>query len=49
MQYIEMNPVRTNMVDHPAKYRWSSFAANPLVKAIILFAAMMNISALATT
>ena len=30
MQYIEMNPVRANMVDHPAKYRWSSFAANAL-------------------
>ena len=30
MQYIEMNPVRANILDHPAKYRWSSFAANAL-------------------
>lgn len=30
MRYIEMNPVRAGMVDHPAKYRWSSFAANAL-------------------
>jgi putative transposase len=28
MRYIETNPVRAGMVDHPAKYRWSSFAAN---------------------
>ena len=28
MRYIEMNPVRAGMVDHPAKYRWSSYAAN---------------------
>ena len=30
MRYIEMNPVRAGMVDHPAKYRWSSYAANGL-------------------
>lgn len=30
MSYIEMNPVRAGMVDHPAQYRWSSFAANAL-------------------
>jgi len=29
-RYIEMNPVRANMVDHPAKYRWSSYTANAL-------------------
>jgi putative transposase len=28
MRYIEMNPVRFGMVDHPAKYRWSSYAVN---------------------
>ena len=28
MQYIEMNPVRAEMVKHPADYRWSSFRAN---------------------
>ena len=30
MSYIELNPVRAGMVDHPAKYRWSSYAANAL-------------------
>ncbi len=28
MRYIEMNTVRANIVDHPAEYRWSSYAAN---------------------
>lgn len=27
-QYIEMNPVRAGMVDHPAAYRWSSYQSN---------------------
>jgi putative transposase len=27
-RYIEMNPVRANMVRHPVQYRWSSYAAN---------------------
>ena len=27
-RYIELNPVRARMVDDPAKYRWSSCAAN---------------------
>ena len=26
--YIELNPVRANMVSHPRDYRWSSFPAN---------------------
>ncbi len=30
MRYIELNPVRAGMVDHPARYRWSSYAANAL-------------------
>ncbi len=30
MRYIELNPVRAGMVDLPAKYRWSSYAANAL-------------------
>ena len=30
MRYIEMNPVRAGMVDHPGKYRWSSYASNAL-------------------
>jgi putative transposase len=28
MRYIELNPVRARMVEHPGEYRWSSYAAN---------------------
>ena len=28
MRYIELNPVRANMVSHPADYRWSSYRTN---------------------
>ena len=28
MRYIELNPVRANMVQHPGEYRWSSYAYN---------------------
>lgn len=28
MRYIELNPVRANMVEHPGDYRWSSYAHN---------------------
>ncbi len=27
-RYIELNPVRANIVNHPAEYRWSSYAVN---------------------
>lgn len=27
-RYIEMNPVRAGMVDHPAEYRWTSYRTN---------------------
>ena len=27
-RYIELNPVRANMVEHPADYRWSSYRGN---------------------
>ena len=27
-RYIELNPVRAGLVNHPAEYRWSSYAAN---------------------
>ncbi|PWF47846.1 transposase [Massilia glaciei] len=27
-RYVELNPVRANMVEHPAEYRWSSYRAN---------------------
>ena len=28
MRYIELNPVRANMVAHPREYRWSSYRTN---------------------
>ncbi|RLA38980.1 MAG: transposase, partial [Gammaproteobacteria bacterium] len=28
MRYIELNPVRADMVKHPREYPWSSYAAN---------------------
>jgi putative transposase len=28
MRYIELNPVRANMVEHPGEYTWSSYHAN---------------------
>ena len=28
MRFIEMNPVRAGMVEHPGEYRWSSYAKN---------------------
>ena len=27
-RYIELNPVRAGIVDHPARYRWSSYRVN---------------------
>ena len=32
MRYIELNPVRANMVRSPAHYRWSSYRANGQAK-----------------
>ena len=28
MRYIELNPVRANLVSHPSEYRWSSYRCN---------------------
>lgn len=36
-RYIELNPVRAGMVDHPAAYPWSSYQANALGRAIKLW------------
>ncbi|MCF6300121.1 MAG: transposase [Proteobacteria bacterium] len=30
MRYIELNPIRANMVDSPQEYKWSSYRANAL-------------------
>ncbi|KKO47422.1 transposase [Arsukibacterium ikkense] len=35
-RYIELNPVRANMVSHAAEYPWSSYRGNALGKAIQL-------------
>lgn len=35
-RYIELNPVRANMVEHAANYPWSSYQANAMGKAIKL-------------
>lgn len=35
-RYIELNPVRANMVNHPAEYKWSSYAANVQGEATML-------------
>jgi putative transposase len=29
-RYIELNPVRAGIVEHPSQYRWSSYSANAL-------------------
>ncbi len=28
MRYIELNPVRANMIAHPGEYEWSSYRSN---------------------
>jgi putative transposase len=35
-RYIELNPVRANMVEHPAEYPWSSYHGNALNKDVEL-------------
>ncbi len=35
-RYIELNPVRANMVQHPSEYPWSSYRSNGLGKSIQL-------------
>ena len=35
MRYIELNPVRAGMVEHPADYRWSSYRANAQDEALL--------------
>jgi len=35
-RYIEMNPIRAGMVEHPAEYRWSSYRVNAQGKPSVL-------------
>jgi putative transposase len=39
MRYIELNPVRANMVAHPSEYPWSSYSANALGHDSVMVAA----------
>jgi len=45
-RYIELNPVRAGMVEHPGEYRWSSYRANgqgednALVRPHVLYGAL---------
>ena len=45
-RYIELNPVRANMVQHPAEYKWSSYQSNAqgadstLIKPHVLYEAL---------
>ena len=36
MQYIEMNPIRAGLVEHPGEYRWSSYQTNAHARENIL-------------
>ncbi len=48
-RYIELNPVRAKMVEHPAQYPWSSFQKNALGKAIDLITPHLCYLSLGTT
>ena len=49
MRYIELNPVRAEMVSHPGEYQWSSYAANAQGRVDPLVAAHPVYTALGTT
>lgn len=49
MRYIELNPVRANMVLHPSEYRWSSYSANAVGSANPLVAPHAEYRALGRT
>mgnify|MGYP002343975178 CR=1 FL=1 len=48
-RYIELNPVRARMVEHPAEYPWSSYQSNGLGKKIKLLTAHYLYEGLGTT
>ena len=47
-RYIELNPVRANMVDHPAEYPWSSYHGNALDKDVVLLSPHHSYQSLGT-
>lgn len=48
-RYIELNPVRADMVEHPTEYPWSSYQGNALDKAIELLTEHPSYTALGQT
>ena len=46
-RYIEMNPIRAGMVEHPADYRWSSYRCNGQGEANVLISPHPSFTALA--
>jgi putative transposase len=47
-RYIELNPVRAGMVDHPSSYLWSSYAVNSGARSDSLISGHAEYLALAT-
>jgi putative transposase len=47
-RYIELNPVRAGLVDHPSSYLWSSYAVNTGVRSDPLISGHAEYLALAT-
>jgi putative transposase len=47
-RYIELNPVRAGMVDHPSSYLWSSYAVNSGMRSDPLISSHAEYIALAT-
>ena len=47
-RYIELNPVRAGMVDHPSNYLWSSYAVNSGTRADPMISGHAEYLALAT-
>ncbi|MFV2004096.1 MAG: transposase [Gammaproteobacteria bacterium] len=49
MRYIELNPVRANMVEHPAEYQWASYQCNAQGKQVSLIEPHPNYLELGST
>ena len=49
MRYIELNPVRADMVDDPANYRWSSYRSNAFGQSKLILTPHPLYQALGTT
>lgn len=47
-RYIELNPVRASMVDHPGEYRWSSYRVNAQGEGSAIISPHMTYQSLST-